>query len=309
MKKVSTIFIVLLVIGVLFLTGCAGNVEHERVEQDIETILESELLASYGIEVSKSHITYYSFQHPRRGVIEIDVALHVLGEHGAYFFTPGGWTDELIAELVLVSEEGIRFAKDFLGIEVSRPLSFVFNVTEPDENHPLPIWGGGGVVDTSTFISIDARFLPSLIVHEAVHAILEYDGRQSNFPRPPESSIFWRGANFLEEGLCDVVEFLFSMQTEHRYLTNYGDDHLHTKALQMFDYHNGFEDETEFGTRYHQLMSYQTAASFIYFLLEYHGTIEDFMRAFEDIYLLEELFGANMSEMIAKWLTYLDGLQ
>ena len=302
MKKPRAIFVALIAICIILLSGCVGD-----TEQSIDTILESELLQSHGIEIAIPDSRYYTFMHERRGELEIEVALYVLGEHGRYYFTPGDWTDELIAELVLVSEDGIRFAKNFLGIEVSRPLSFVFNVTEPDENHPLPVWGGGGVINTSTFISIEASLLPTIIVHEAVHAILEYDERRSNFPYPPETSIYY--ARWLEEGLCDLVDFLFALETEHRYFTNYGDKHLHTAAILSLNNNNNFEDETKFGSRYPQLMSFQTSASFIYFLLEHHGSIEDFMRVFDDIYLMEELFGASMEDMIVEWMTYLDALR
>ena len=273
-------------------------------EQDIETILDSQLLASHDIAISTPERPYYRLVG-QRAEFDIEVALRVVGEHGVYYFTPGGWTDELIADVILVSEEGILFAKDFLGIEVNGPLNFVFNITEPEEGHPLPLWGGGGVLGTSTFISMDRRLFPSIIVHEAVHAILRYDGRMSNFPQTPENSM-WARAMFLEEGLCDVIDFLFARQTELPYRTNYGNRHLHTVAGQILNRQNNFSDQAEFGTRYPQLMSYETAASFIYFLLEYHGTMEDFMEVFDDIYLMEEVFGENMENMIVKWLAYLD---
>jgi len=297
MKKVIATAFLLLIFLVASLAGCNGN-----AEQDTKTILESELLASYGIAIGVPDHPYYSLRG--RDDLRVEVALHVPGEHGAYYFTPGGWTDELIAELVQVSEDGLRFAKDFLGIEVSRPLSFVFNVTEPTEDHPMPIWGGGGVWDTTTYISMEASLLPSLIVHEAVHAILRYADRLSNFPQPPETAVMAH-AMFLEEGLCDVVDFLFAMETAHSYHTNYRDG-IHAAARRAFLFHDNFADEMEFGTRYPQLMSYQTAASFIYFLLEHHGTIEDFMRVFDDIYLMEEVFGQSMEGMIAEWMAYLD---
>jgi len=295
MKRLLVV-IVAITLLVMSLVGCSGN-----REQDIETILGSELLRSYGIDISIPESPYYNFLDSR---FELEVALHVPGEHGSYYFTPGGWTDELIARLVQVSEAGIHFAKDFLGIEVSRPLSFVFNVTEPTEDHPMPMWGGGGVFDTSTFISMEARLLPSLVVHEAVHTILEYADRRSNFPLPPEGVLMGH-AMFLEEGLCDVIDFLFARETEHSYRTNYGDN-IHTDAIRAFRFHDNFADEAEFGTRYPELMSYQTAASFIYFLLEHHGTMEDFMRVFDDIYLMEEVYGWDMAGMIQKWMVYLE---
>jgi len=304
--------IVALVVLIFIVAACFTIIFFLNAEQDINTILESELLQSHGINISRPDSPYYTFGGSE---VSIEVALCVFGEHGTYYFTPSGWTDKRIKELVLVSEDGIHFAKDILGIEVSRPLSFVFNVTEPDENHPFPIWGGGGVLGVSTFISMDAKLLPSLIVHEAAHAILRYDERMSNFPHPPESSI-WHTAMFFEEGLCNVIDFLFYIGTEHEYDNNlYGrnrqnvENHLHTKALWALDFNDNFENKAEFGTKYPQLMSYDTAASFIYFLLNYHGTLEDFMRVFDDIYLMEEVFGQNMVDMIAKWMEYLSELR
>jgi hypothetical protein len=307
MKKSNIVYVVTMMIFIMLLAGCARH-----IEQDTEAILKSELLASHGIEISRPDNPYYTLVHHRRGEIDLEVMYHVLGEYGAYYFTPGEWTDKLILELVLVSDDGIRFAKDFLGIEVSAPLSFVFNVTEPDENHPFPIFGGGAAVGATVFISMEADLLPSLIVHEAVHAILRYDGRMSNFPHPPD--IYW--AMYLEEGLCNVIDFLFFLETGHDYDFNlYGRDrqaaenHLHIQALWSLDFNSNFENEAVFGLRYPKLMCYDTAASFIYFLLEYHGTNEDFMRVFDDIYLMEEVFGTSMEDMILKWLTYLDGFR
>lgn len=298
MKKRITAILVITMLFFTFLVGCGGN-----AEQDIESILESELLISHGIAISIPEYQYYRFHDSDD--LAIEVALVHYGEHGTYYFTAGNWTDELIAEIILVGEEGLRFAKDFLDIEVSRPLNFVFNATEPGENHPLPFWGGGIVLDTSTFISQRARNFPALLVHEAVHAILTYDGRITNFPLLPETSSL-AGTMLLEEGLCDLIDFLFAQQTEHRYPTNYGNDHLHTRAVETLNRNDDFSDELEFGTRYQQLMSYVTSASFIYFLLEYHGTAEDFMRVFDDIYLMEEVLGQNMEDMIAEWLDYLN---
>ncbi|MCL2588548.1 MAG: hypothetical protein FWD84_03970 [Oscillospiraceae bacterium] len=298
MRKI-TATIALLALGLIAcLVGCSGN-----AGQAAETILDSELLAYHGIEIGIPENPHYRFFDSDD--LAVEVALRVPGDYGTYYFTPGDWSDELIAELVLVSEDGLRFAKDFLGMEVSRPLSFVFNITEPDEDHPFPIWGGAFVLDTSMFFSMEASLFPSLIVHETVHAILAYADRQSNFPQPPETSS-WAWAMFLEEGLCDLIDFLFAQETAHNYPTNYGDEHLHTVALRTLNQNDHFSDELEFGTRYPQLMSYETAASFIYFLLEHHGTIDDFMRVFDDIYLMEDVFGQTMEGMIAEWIAYLN---
>jgi hypothetical protein len=301
-KKIIAALVVLLL---TIAATCLVIIMILNAEHDIQTILESELLQSQGMIISLPDSHYYTFIRSDGSEVHIEVALRVLGEHGVYYFTPGGWTDKRIAEFVQVSEDGIRFAKDFLGIELSRPLNFVYNVTKPDESHPLPIWSGGGAMNTSVFISMSYRRMPTLIVHEAVHAILQYDERSSNFPFPPETT--WRsGASWIEEGLCDLAEYLFALETEHRYFTNYRNDHLHVAALAQFRHTNNFENEAEFGSRYPELMTTPTAASFIYFLLEHHGSMDDFMRVFDDVYLMKEVFGECMEEMIIKWRAYLD---
>jgi len=296
--------LILICIALFFLSGCGRN-----AEQDVETILASELLESYGIAINRPQQPYHFID----GIedLRLEVALYVRGEYGIYYFTPGGWNDRLIAQFVRISEDGIRFAKDWLGY-TGEPLIFIYNITEPDPDHPFPIWGGGGVLGSTTYISMSVDLMPSLIVHEAVHAILRRQERQSNFPQPPETSR-WGWAQFLEEGLCDVIDFLFFMETEHNYDPNRYrrhrrdiQNHLHHEALNMLRFHNNFEDEAEFGHRYPKLMSNETAASFIYFLLEHKGSVEDFMRVFEDIYLMEEVFGESMEDMIVVWLTYLE---
>ena len=297
----------ILLLALLLLSGCSSR------EQDVETIIASELLASYGIVVNAPQEPFYTIERVDRDNLILPVTFYVRGEYGIYYFSQGGWNDALVAQFVNISEDSIKFAKNWLGYTNGNPLTFIFNITEPDENHPFPIWSGGGVLGTAVYISMPVRLMPSLIVHEAVHAILRHQGRETNFPHPPETSS-WHFAQFLEEGLCDLIDFLFFMETDHDYDTrryrrhrNDIENHLHHEALRQMRFFNNFEDEAEWGTRYAQLMSYETAASFILFLLEYKGTPEDFMKVFDDIYRMEEVFGKNMENMIPLWLDYLDG--
>lgn len=306
MKKqtLATLFAALCILSI---SGCT-----RQTEQDIQTILASDLLQAQNIPITIPDPPYYPF---RDGRLAIETALHVPGRYANLYFTPGGWTDERIAELVHVTEDGMRFAADMLGIPISEPLSFVFNVTQPGSDHPFPIWNGGGVLGTSTYISIPARHMPALIVHEAVHAILRYADRVSNFPMPPET-FQMAHAMFLEEGLANVIEFLFYAETDHEYFIHgrsnrrrIPENYLHNQAIRMQRHFNNFEDAAQFGTRYPQLMSYDTAASFVYFLITYHGTMADFMQVFDDIDLMETVYSANMETMIGHWLAYLDGLR
>ena len=84
------------------------------------------------------------------------------------------------------------------------------------------------------------------------------------------------------------------------------ENHLHKKAISVFKFHNNFEDEAKYGNLYPQLMSYETSASFVYYLLEYKGSNDDFMRFFDDIDLMEEIYDMKMNDMIKEWLDYLD---
>ena len=147
------------------------------------------------------------------------------------------------------------------------------------------------------------------IVHEAVHAILRIQGRLSNFPRSFETD---PAVTWLEEGLAELIEFLFSLETEHLYTINFTQDeefttaNLHKWAIDQFEFSNNFEDEERYGLIYPQLMSHRTAASFIYYLVTYRGTIEDFNRVFDDINLMEEVYGMTMGDMIVEWMEYLE---
>jgi len=61
--------------------------------------------------------------------------------------------------------------------------------------------------------------------------------------------------------------------------------------------------------RYAELYDYYTAASFMFYLLEHRGTKEDFFRIYADIYLMEEVYGLRMEEMIAEWLDHLPEIE
>ena len=126
---------------------------------------------------------------------------------------------------------------------------------------------------------------------------------------------------YLEEGICNVIDYLFYLETEHYYIDQYSNPMLiedygyrettisppfHFHALNLLEYENYFADEDKYGTVYPELMSYDTAASFIWYLLDsMGGTNEDIMRIYDDISLMEEVFGANTEDMVEQWLRFL----
>jgi len=67
-----------------------------------------------------------------------------------------------------------------------------------------------------------------------------------------------------------------------------------------------FLDTEYFGERYGILNGYFTAGSFIFYLLEHRGTLEDFMKIYSDFSQMEYVYGVTMDEMIIYWLAYLD---
>ena len=240
-----------------------------------------------------------------------------LGIYGEYFFVPGDWTEEFMQRMIAVSEEGIKFARDWLDYDGDTRIIGVYGIyihgTPRTNPYSLMQMGfvGGYFFRGEIFVSIQKERWPMVIVHEAVHAILNLQGRVSNFPRVPENSQLYN-LMFLEEGLAELIEFLFSLETDHPYTINFTQDeefttaNLHKWAIDQFEFSNNFEDEERYGLIYPQLMSHRTAASFIYYLVTYRGTIEDFNRVFDDINLMEEVYGITMGDMIEEWMEYLE---
>jgi len=252
---------------------------------------------------------HYEFRNGR--VIE-EVMYYALGEHGEYHFVTGNeWTNEYMMQLIDVSEESVKFVKDWLGYEDDVLIDFIYGNKKYDpptnpKSHIQKLGSGGNAFYDEIFINVPEEFMPAIIAHEAVHTILLLQERQSNFP-------LCNSVQFLEEGLANVIDYLFYLETEHVYdVSRYVKDkqaaelHLHEWALMTFEFYGNFEDEKEFGNIYPQLMSYDTAASFIYYLLEHKGTKEDFMRVFDDINLMEEVYGVSMDNMITQWLEFLE---
>ena len=247
---------------------------------------------------------------------------YALGKHGEYFFVTGDeWEHEYMMLLIDISEEGTKFAKDWLGYDGDKLISFVYgnkryNPPTNSLSHIQRIWSGGNGFYGEVFINVPKELMPSIIVHEAVHSLLRMQDRNSNFPLKPETATMLRGAQFLEEGLASAIDYLYFLETDHIYGASghngYGTDKqaakgiLHRFALRRLRTSNNFNDRTQFGIIYPQLMSYETAASFVYFLLEHKGTKEDFMRVFVDINLMEEVYEKSMDDMIAEWLLYLE---
>ena len=310
----------------LSLTACINrtsgqdNTSVGKTEADIKSEIIVPIKNKQIIDLQFVNNRRYEF---RRGRVVEEVKYYALGVHGEYFFASGEWENEYMLRLIAVSEEGAKFVKDWLGYEGDKLISFVFGNRQYDPpTNPSSLIqrlrnGGSGYYD-DVFVNVSEELMPALIIHEIVHPVLRMKELSSNFPYPNETA---RRAYFqlFEEGLANVIDYLFFLKTDHIYGASfcgsgrgYGIDKqaavgiLHRFAIDLFRRFNNFEDEALFGVKYQQLMTYETAASFIYFLLEYKGTKEDFMRVFVDINLMEEIYGKSMDDMIAEWLLYLE---
>ncbi|MCL2694002.1 MAG: hypothetical protein FWE60_02720, partial [Oscillospiraceae bacterium] len=256
--------ILLFALVFIFLTAC--------------TATENEIV----IELQFKDGERFTFRTPI-GVVFEEVDYYAIGEHGKYHFVTGDeWANEYMMQLIEVSEEAVKFVKKWLGHEGDDLIDFVYgNMLYDPPTNPYSriqkLWGGGNAFDGVIFINVQEEYMPAIIAHEAVHTILRSQERETNFPLSPADS-WLGGAQFFEEGLANVIDYLFFLETEHVYGTFYGTDkqttesHIHKEALIMLDFFDNFEDEKEHGLIYPQLMSYETAASFIYYLLEYKGT-------------------------------------
>jgi len=80
---------------------------------------------------------------------------------------------------------------------------------------------------------------------------------------------------------------------------------IHTRVLTDMA-NNNFSNTEFFGERYGILNGYFTAGSFIFYLLEYRGSMEDFLKIYSDFSQMADVYGMTMDEMIESWLAYLD---
>jgi len=156
------------------------NVDIANQEEEPEIISDSDYTnespAGNELDIIIEYVDNHLYEFLNGFIIE-EVEFYALGEHGEYFFVPGDWTEELMSQLIAVSEDGIKFAKEWLGYESDKPLKFVFgNVRHESPANPdsfmQQIWGGGCSLKGETFINTSDDFMPSIIVHEAVHAVL-----------------------------------------------------------------------------------------------------------------------------------------
>ena len=151
--------------------------------------------------------------------------------------------------------------------------------------------------------------------------------------------------DIFEEALCIVIEKLFNEQTQNQrfaaevaqhfarfqhipdtpegerapsgafieFLHNEaraslrGERMSHTDAVLYHEQNQrGNPNATIVGEiRYPELHYYHAAASFMLYLMQHRGTMDDFWRIYANVHLMEEVYGYNMSDMIVQWTEFL----
>jgi len=110
---------------------------------------------------------------------------------------------------------------------------------------------------------------------------------------------------FREREMDSAIE-AFAVQHERRASREEIIASVHARALLQDMASNDFDNTAQFGERYGILNAYYTAGSFIFYLLEHRGTMEDFLQIYSDFSQMEAVYGVTMAEMIDDWLLYLD---
>ncbi|MCL2279026.1 MAG: hypothetical protein FWC20_06425 [Oscillospiraceae bacterium] len=265
------------------------------------------------------------------------IVLSVRSNYAVYHFgheqdnTPEQWTIDMVNHHVAIGEESIRFVSDWLGVEPSR--QFDVYMIHVDER-----FGSGGGYGNGILANFqDISSPPWAMAHEAVHALLSAANIRNNFPQVyqpvPHHPGNYMITPFFEEGLCIMLELFFEVATENErfameaawrrrnfFLRAFGEliekdtpltleevrNYINAQAILWLDYVYEPGDTDRFGTRYTLLNMHETAASFMLYLYTERGTREDLLRAYQNINLMYEIYGANMEGMIQSWLIWLD---
>jgi len=266
------------------------------------------------------------------------ILLSVRGQYATYFFgrpydfngTPGMWTPDMVQHHVAIGEESFRFVADWLGYDLRRPFS-VYNIQIENPQ------GGGGYGNRILINFQHIQEPPWAMAHEAVHALLASAGIRNNFPRVNQPLPGMPGSfmiiPYFEEGLCIMLELFFEIYTANerfaleaagrrrRPWAHHDDfidpgtrltlkcalNYVNFWALLDLDLFYDPTNTNRFGTQYTTLNFHHTAASFMFYLYTERGTRDDLLRAYQNINLMYEIYGANMAGMIASWRVWLDG--
>jgi hypothetical protein len=164
------------------------------------------------------------------------------------------------------------------------------------------------------------------MAHEAVHAVLSAANISTNFP----FTIIDSGTNFIftqshfEEGICVLIELLFEIETQNERFAreaaqkrtgdpnqtrlNLSDAlrYVNQRALWFLDWFFGTDDIRSYHPEWGMLQSYDSAASFLFYLYTERGAREDLLRAYTNIHHMYDIYGADINEMINEWLHWLE---
>ena len=275
--------------------------------------------------------TIKSYFNTYKNLPRTNVAFVIEGRHGTYHFSDKEMPLVKACEYVEAFESGLKFAKDFLRINRPNPLDLYFYQDDMLARYGAEITNGGGVaagyigyVDYDYSVTLSPFDAAHVMMHEASHALCGLTRFIHGFPMAQESSPPQILTN-PEEGLATMLEHMFGYENRRLhdvYIYHYTEggfnspegaldmvydvaaalNHLaYRRSFQSDDFQNYLAD----GNRYAVLHSYYSAASFLNFLFEQSAT-EDFLRAYADSDLMEEIYGKGLDGMIEDWMAYME---
>ena len=292
--------------------------------------------------IYRHHFRAY-YQLPRHGSVNIGVSTR--GQHGWHLFTPSGWSFETLEYYTSVSEEAIAFVADWLGFDLTaRPIVSLFSVHPYNFNMGEDVGGGWYVQPRYAVVFTHTVYDPPWVyAHEMAHLILDrHPGiRRSNFGQLP----WFPGADTFEEGLSDVLEYLFIAETnneryglemsqrpleqlrESGYLTDENIDrratadeliaYVHIRALwhiDNFDMDEHLQQQRQWwpdiqlspeNIDWRVALHPWSSAPSFMFFLLERSTRDDFFRAYMNTDLMEEIYGYDLENLVGLWVEYL----
>ena len=309
MKK-STIKAIIILLT-LYLTGCSSQVNIIDTDEK-----------HYDIQYFTDRTDqFYEYASPT------NVAFVVTTDQGRYHFSDSEMSLGKVYEYMEAFEAGVGYANDWFGQDdIMLDLYFIQrDFTAEYGSNEFTINGSG--VDGVVWVEYDYSFEPlpfhasHILMHESIHALCDVYAEKTNFPRRPEPyPFFW--SMLLEEGLATMLEHSYGLSVgklHDVYIYHYTQDGSDSsegaldkvndiaEALDHLALYSIYSNGEEFYAElpYDILQSYNTSASFLYWLLVHNGSKEDFRRVYVDINLMEEVYGKDMNVMIENWLEYL----
>jgi len=318
MKRLLTLFSL-----ALLFCACASLGEEVEEKPIEENAAQEENAESF-------YLAYHLDRAFRHMWFEMPIELTATSARAVYHFSPSDWSLEVVEWFVEIGEEVIEFIGDWLGYHHNAPFNVIFVAPPHTPFEGIMRTYGGGVLNSNTvFVFSDTVSAPTSLVHEIAHLVLGLHPNitLSNF----ENNSDQEGDLIFEEGLCDLLMYLFIAETTNetyalgrsleigfdgRASRNELIKHVHLVALEglrsNFEYNllarDNLADHIALGFDAPG-SGYEIAASFLFYIYENSATREDFLKVYMDVSMMIEVFGVDIDEMIRRWIIFLEKLE